>query len=582
MIILSLLSGVALFLFGMTLMGDGLQRIAGNSLERTLYKLTSTPIKGVLLGALVTAVIQSSSATTVMVVGFVNSGMMKVIQAIGVIMGANIGTSITGWILCLSYIDGGSGIATLLSTATISAIVAIVGIILKKFTKHSKYHHVGDIMLGFAILMMGMQTMSGAVAPLRQSEQFVSLLTAFKNPLLGILVGTVFTAILQSSSASIGILQALSMTGVITFGSAFPIVLGIGIGAAAPVLLSSIGTNKNGKRTALVYLIDDMMGMIIWGSVFYIAHAIVHFTFMDLTMTPVLVAALNSVYRILTVVVLMPFIKVIEKSVFMLVKDSDEDLEEQADFDLLEDRFLPIPQLALSQSHRAINGMATTACNNISRSINLLTTYTEESFNKVVKKEALLDKYEDKLGTYLMQLSKQSMNTQQTKETSKFLHSLGDYERLGDHAMNIAYCASEINEKHINFSEEAMAEISTINAAALEIVNLTVDAFKGDNVDTAVRVEPLREWIGELCSIAKTHHISRLQTGTCSIEHGFVLNDLMTNYERIAAHCSNIAAVVIECDTADLESHQFIKDMRHNRTGFYTECLDHYKVTYKF
>ncbi len=581
-IILSLLCGVALFLFGMSLMGDGLKQVAGNSLERTLYRLTSTPVKGVLLGALVTAVIQSSSATTVMVVGFVNSGMMKVAQAIGVIMGANIGTSITGWILCLSYIEGGSGIATLVSTTTISAVMAIVGIILKNFTKRSKYHHVGEIMLGFAILMVGMQTMSGAVSPLKESETFVSLLTSFNNPALGILVGVVFTAILQSSSAAIGILQALSMTGVITFGSAFPIVLGIGIGAACPVLLSAIGTNNNGKRTALVYLIDDLLGMIIWGSIFYILNAFVHFGFLGNIMSPVLIAAMNSVYRILTVIVLMPFIKYIEKLVFTLVKDTAEDLEDQADFDLLEERFLDYPELALSQCHKALNGMATQAMKNIMRSMDIQAEFSEERMAKISKKESLLDKYEDKLGTYLMQLSKHEMNSSQSAETAKFLHSLSDFERLGDHALNLSYCAREIEEKNIVFSGDAKHEMETMNKAMRKIVDDTTAAFIHDDVEIALKVEPFREWIGTLVKAMKKNHIDRLQKGECSIEQGFVYNDLIANYERIAAHCSNIAAVVIETDVKDIETHQYIKDMRAEKSGKYRQYFEEYQRDFNF
>lgn len=327
MIILTLLSGVALFLFGMSLMGDGLKSVAGNKLELVLYKLTSTPIKGLLLGTAVTAIIQSSSATTVMVVGFVNSGMMKVSQAIGIIMGANIGTSVTGWILCLSYIEGSSGIAQLLSTATISAIVAIIGIIFKMFVKKTTYKNVGDIMLGFAILMVGMQTMSGAVSPLKENPHFVNLLTTFENPFMGIIVGILFTAVLQSASASVGILQALSVTGSISFAAALPITMGIGVGAACPVLLSSIGTNRNGKRTALIYLLNDLFGMVFWSIVFYSVNAVVHFSFMDMTMRPVTVALMNSVFRMATILVLVPFISKIEKLVFWLIKEDPEDME---------------------------------------------------------------------------------------------------------------------------------------------------------------------------------------------------------------------------------------------------------------
>ena len=365
--ILSLLCGVSLFLFGMSLMGDGLKLAAGNKLEAFLYKMTNTPLKGVALGTGVTSVIQSSSATTVMVIGFVNSGMMKLKQAIGIIMGANIGTSITGWILCLSYIEGSNGIASVLSTATISAVVAVVGIIFRMFCKRTLHKNVGNIMLGFAILMTGMQMMSGAVSPLRESPMFIKMLTMFSNPIAGILVGIAFTAVLQSASATVGVLQALSVTGILTFASAFPIVLGIGVGAACPVLISAIGANKNGKRTALVYLINDLFGLILWSVIFYTVNAFVHFTFMDMTMTPVAIALLNTVFRLATVIVLFPFIPKIEKLVCWLVKDDKEDLEDEADFDLLEERLLNYPALAIAQCHRVMNGMSKKLRKNVNR-----------------------------------------------------------------------------------------------------------------------------------------------------------------------------------------------------------------------
>lgn len=578
-IILALLSGVALFLYGMTLMGDSLKQVAGAKLEKTLYKLTNTKLKGVLLGLVVTALIQSSSATTVMVVGFVNSGMMQLIQAISVIMGASIGTSITGWILCLSYIEGGNGIATLLSSATIAAIVAIAGISMKKFAKHSKYRHIGEIMLGFAILMVGMQTMSSAMSPLRTNETFLNILTLFNHPLVCILIGIAFTALLQSSSAAIGILQAISVTGVLTFTNTFPLVLGVGIGASAPVLLSSIGTNTNGKRTAFVYLIDDLLGVTIWGTIFYVVNAFVDLPFTSLTMTPILIAALNSCYRILTVLVLAPSMRIIEKIVTKIFKESADDLEEHADFDLLEERFLNYPELAISQSHKAMNGMAKTSMKNILRSIELLTVFDSDRFAKVEKKENLLDKYEDKLGTYLMQLSKHEMNTQQIKQTSEFLHSISDFERLGDHAYNIAKTANEINEKGIQFSPEAKQELIVIKKAINEIVVNTCTAFQEDNVATATKVEPLRAWISVLTREIKTKHVARLQAGTCSIDQGFVLNDLLTNYERIAAHCSNIAAVITELHMDDFESHHHIKDMRE-KDNYYKRYYEQYANTY--
>ena len=579
-LILTLLSGVALFLFGMSMMGDGLKRVAGNKLELVLYKLTSTPLKGILLGTAVTAIIQSSSATTVMVVGFVNSGMMKVAQAIGIIMGANIGTSVTGWILCLSYIDGSSGIAQLLSTATISAVVAIIGIIFKMFVKKTTYKNVGDIMLGFSILMVGMQTMSGAVSPLKESPQFVNLLTTFENPFMGILVGIAFTAVLQSASASVGILQALSMTGSISFAAALPITMGIGVGAACPVLLSSIGTNKNGKRTALIYLLNDLFGMIFWSIVFYTVNTFVHFPFMDMTMRPVTIALMNSVFRMATILVLVPFIGLIEKFVFWLVKDDPEELEDQADFDLLEERFLAYPALAITQSHTAMNGMAKKARKNLSRSFALLKDFSQEKYNKIQEKENLIDKYEDKLGTYLMQLTGQPMNSTQTQQVSEFLHTLSDFERLGDHAVNISKVALELAEKKISFSESAQYEISVLSASIREITDLTVDAFCTDSLEMAKKVEPLRELIGMLCNELKNRHITRLREGKCEFQQGFAFNDLLTNLERIAAHCSNVAVAMIETNSSEFDTHEYVKSVRHMRDEAYQECFNAYAEKY--
>ena len=579
-LILTLLSGVALFLFGMSMMGDGLKRVAGNKLELVLYKLTSTPLKGILLGTAVTAIIQSSSATTVMVVGFVNSGMMKVAQAIGIIMGANIGTSVTGWILCLSYIDGSSGIAQLLSTATISAVVAIIGIIFKMFVKKTTYKNVGDIMLGFSILMVGMQTMSGAVSPLKESSYFVNLLTTFENPFMGILVGIAFTAVLQSASASVGILQALSMTGSISFAASLPITMGIGVGAACPVLLSSIGTNKNGKRTALIYLLNDLFGMIFWSIVFYTVNAFMHFPFMDMNMRPVTIALMNSVFRMATILVLVPFIGLIEKFVFWLVKDDPEELEDQADFDLLEERFLAYPALAITQSHTAMNGMAKKARKNLSRSFALLKDFSQEKYNKIQEKENLIDKYEDKLGTYLMQLTGQPMNSTQTQQVSEFLHTLSDFERLGDHAVNISKVALELAEKKISFSESAQYEISVLSASIREITDLTVDAFCTDSLEMAKKVEPLRELIGMLCNELKNRHITRLREGKCEFQQGFAFNDLLTNLERIAAHCSNVAVAMIETNSSEFDTHEYVKSVRHMRDEAYQECFNAYAEKY--
>ncbi len=516
--VLSLLSGVALFLYGMLLMGDGLKMVAGNKLEKFLYRMTNTPLKGVALGAGVTCVIQSSSATTVMVIGFVNSMMMKLRQAISIIMGANIGTSITGWILCLSYIEGSKGWAAVLSTATISAIVAVVGIVLRMLGKRSVHRNIGNIMLGFAILMMGMQTMSGAVEPLRGNETFVSMLTVFSNPLMGILVGIAFTAVLQSASAAIGVLQALSATGILTFASAFPIVLGIGVGAACPVLISSVGANKNGKRTALIYLLNDLFGLIFWGTAFYTANWFLHFDFMNQIMTPVLIALLNTVFRVATVCVLFPFIPKLEKLVCMLVKDTQEELEEEADLELLEDRLVVYPALAMGQCQRVISGMAKKVRKNVNRAMNLLNDYQQERFEKVQRKEDLIDKYENRM----------------------------------------------------SFSEEALDELNVVMQAVREIMNITARAFTEADQKEADKVAPLGVVITHLCDELKHNHVIRLGSGDCGLEQGTIFNDILNSFSRIAAHCASIMSAMQKADEDSEDIHI------HNSTVYAGEGMVYY------
>ena len=553
--ILSLLSGVALFLYGMSVMGDSLKKVAGNKLELILYKLTSTPLKGILLGTAVTAIIQSSSATTVMVVGFVNSGMMKVAQSIGIIMGANIGTSVTGWILCLSYIEGSGGIAQLLSTATISAVVAIIGIIFRMVMKKDSYRHVGEIMLGFAILMTGMQTMSGAVTPLRESKVFIDMLTMFSNPIAGILVGIAFTAVLQSASATVGVLQALSVTGILTFSSAFPIILGIGVGASCPVLISAIGANKNGKRTALVYLLNDTFGMIIWSIAFYTINAFVHFDFMNNIMSPVAIALLNTVFRLVTVCILFPFINKLEKLVCLLVKDSAEELEDEADFDLLEERLINYPALAIAQCHRAMNGMSKKLRKNVNRAMNLLNDYQQDKYDKVQRKEDLIDKYESRLGEYLIQLTKREMNTAQTTQVSLYLHTINDFERIGDHASYIAHMANEMHDNHTQFSQAAWDELNIVMEAVREEINVTCNAFMKDDKEAAQRVAPLGAVITNLCDELKMHHVERLSKGECGLEEGTVFNDILNSFGRIAAHSASAMTALLKSGDTDADPH---------------------------
>mgnify|MGYP000665516616 FL=1 len=579
--VLSLLSGVALFLYGMALMGDSLKKVAGNKLELILYKLTNSPIKGLLLGTVVTAIIQSSSATTVMVVGFVNSGMMKVAQAIGIIMGANIGTSITGWILCLSYIDGSSGIAQLLSTATISAIVAIIGIIFRTFVKKKPYSDIGDIMLGFAILMFGMQTMSGAVTPLRESKVFIDMLTMFSNPIAGILVGIAFTAVLQSASATVGVLQALSVTGILTFSSAFPIILGIGVGASCPVLVSAIGANKNGKRTALVYLLNDTFGMLIWSIGFYTINAFVHFDFLDNIMSPVSIALLNTVFRLVTVCVLFPFINKLEKLVCWLVKDSAEELEDEADFDLLEERLLAYPALAIGQCHRAMSGMAKKLRKNVNRAMNLLNEYQQSKFDKVQKKEDLIDKYESRLGDYLIKLTKHEMNTAQTRQVSLYLHTINDFERIGDHASYIAYMSSDMHENKTQFSEDAWDELNVVMEAVREEINLTCKAFLENDKEMAQRVAPLGMVITTLCDELKMRHVERMSSGGCGLEEGTVFTDILNSFNRIAAHCASAMVALMNSDKENMDTHIHDSKVYPSDSAEYKTYLNEYNQKYE-
>ena len=577
--IVSLLGGIALFLFGMSLMGEGLKKVAGSRLELVLYKLSSTPLKGVLLGTGVTAVIQSSSATSVMVVGFVNSGMMKVKQAIGVIMGAILGTSVTGWILCLSSLEGGSGVVQLLSTEVLTGIVAVVGIILRMFTGKTSNRYVGEILLGFAVLMYGMSAMSGAVSPLRESEAFIRILTSFSNPILGILVGLAFTSVLQSASAAVGILQALAITGAVTFEVALPIVMGIAIGAAVPVLLSALGANLNGKRTAFIYLLIDVLGVLIWALLFYGANAIIHFTFLDAVMSSVSIALMNTLFRLATVIVLLPCIGLMEHMVELLFPDDGSAAEEQ-EMDRLEERFLQHPALSIEQSRLVTNSMAERAEGNLLMAVGLRNRWSDKDFRMVGETESVIDRYEDKLGTYLMKITSKSLSQSQSEEVSKYLHTISDFERISDHALNISEAAKEIHDKDLQFSPEACHELDVIESAVREILSIAVGAFVENDPQRAARVEPLEEIIDGLCDEMKSHHVDRLQSGSCTLNQGFVFNDLLTNYERVADHCSNIAVAIIELESDSFDTHEYLNSVRAMKSSSFARYYEEYKQEY--
>lgn len=577
--VISLLGGIALFLFGMSLMGEGLKKVAGSRLELVLYKLSSTPLKGVLLGTGVTAVIQSSSATSVMVVGFVNSGMMKVKQAIGVIMGAILGTSVTGWILCLSSLEGGSGVVQLLSTEVLTGIVAVVGIILRMFTGKTSNRYVGEILLGFAVLMYGMSAMSGAVSPLRESEAFIRILTSFSNPILGILVGLAFTSVLQSASAAVGILQALAITGAVTFEVALPIVMGIAIGAAVPVLLSALGANLNGKRTAFIYLLIDVLGVLIWALLFYGANAIIHFTFLDTVMSSVSIALMNTLFRLATVIVLLPCIGLMEHMVELLFPDDGSAAEEQ-EMDRLEERFLQHPALSIEQSRLVTNSMAERAEGNLLMAVGLRNHWSDKDFRMVGETESVIDRYEDKLGTYLMKITSKSLSQSQSEEVSKYLHTISDFERISDHALNISEAAKEIHDKDLQFSPEACHELDVIESAVREILSIAVGAFVENDPQRAARVEPLEEIIDGLCDEMKSHHVDRLQSGSCTLNLGFVFNDLLTNYERVADHCSNIAVAIIELESDSFDTHEYLNSVRAMKSSSFARYYEEYKQEY--
>ena len=563
----------------MTLMGEGLKKVAGSKLELVLYRLSGTPLKGLLLGTGVTAVIQSSSATSVMVVGFVNSGMMKTEQAISVIMGAIIGTSVTGWIICLSALQG-SGWVSLFSTSTLTTVVAVIGICLRMFSDRQQRRQVGDILLGFAVLMFGMQAMSSAVSPLRDSPAFVRFLTSFSNPILGVLAGAVFTSILQSASAAVGILQALSMTGAVTFSVAFPIILGIGIGAAVPVLLTALGARVEGRRTAFAYLAIQLAGAVICGTVFYLTDHFFDYPIKFVVLDQVGVAALNTVFRAVIAAVLLPLIPQLYKLVCAVVRENQEERLADVEFDRLDDRFLKHPPLAVEQSRLTVNAMAQAARENLERALGLIDSFSEAEARMVEKQEELIDTYEDRIGTYLTRLNSSELNREQNENVSKFLHALSDLERISDHAMNITETAREISEKNIVFTSNARQELSVLTAALREILETAVSSFIDNDINKAYRVEPLEERIDILCDEMKLRHIERVQMGKCSLSQGFVFNDLLTNIERVSDHCSNLAIAMIELEVNAYDTHGYLLDLKELRSHSFDELYQHFSEKY--
>lgn len=578
--ILVLLGGVALFLFGMELMGDGLKKVAGNKLEIILYKLSSTPVKGILLGTVVTAIIQSSSATSVMVVGFVNSEMMKLTQAIAVIMGAIIGTSVTGWIIALSSIEGASGALALLNTETLSAVVAVTGILMKMISKKRTVKQVGDIFLGFAVLMFGMKTMSGAVSGLKNEPAFVNVMTGFENPLLGIFAGIVITLILQSASASIGVLQALTSTGAISFASAFPMLLGISFGASLPVLMSGMSAGVEGKRTAFSYPIITGLGTAVVGAVFYALNAVIRFPFINEVQNPFSLALINTLIRLAMIAVAAPLMKFIAKAVIKLIKEDEFQKAQNRDFDRLEERFLNYPPLAVEQSRLVINNMAQKTKANFYNAVKLIPEFDEKGYDNIVRLENQVDKYEDRIGKYLMKITGRDLSKGLNDAVGEYLHCITDLERISDHAMNIAEHAREKKEKGIHFTDAAWNEIHVLTDAVSEIMATASKAFTDNSMELASRVEPLEEVIDGLIEEMKFHHIERLQKGECDVQRGYVFNDILTDLERVSDHCSNIAVAIIELRGEELLSHEYTDNIKNLHKNNFDEYYAEYREKY--
>lgn len=574
--VLKLLCGLALFLYGMNTMGDGLEKFSGGKLEKTLEKMTNSTFKGFLLGAAVTAVIQSSSATTVMVVGFVNSGIMKLRQAIGIIMGANVGTTITAWILSLSGIQGDSLVMQLLKPSSFSAVFAFVGIILLMFCKGDSKKNLGGIFVGFAVLMVGMNMMSDSVSGLGDNPAFTSILTAFNNPIFGILAGAVLTAVIQSSSASVGILQALSSTGSITYSMAIPIVMGQNIGTCVTALISCIGAKKNAKRAAFVHLYFNIIGTVVVCALFYGINAFMNFAFLNDVVNPANIAIVHTVFNLFVTAILLPFSKQLEKLAYITIRDKDED----SDIPFLDERFLNTPSIATERAVSMSSKMARLSEGTFLGSLEMVGDYEEKTALTIKENEDMIDTYEDVISTYLVKLSRQTLSESDSKKVQLVLHTIGDFERISDHAVNILKVAEEMREKKIKFSEEAQAGIDVMAAALIEILNNATLAFVNNDVELAAKVEPLEQVIDRLCDKLKEAHVRRLTNGECTIELGFVFSDLITVMERVSDHCSNIAIGVIEINRDGYEAHEYLHELKNSDDIQYNADYKEYKQKY--
>ena len=580
---LGFITGLAFFLYGMKVLGDGLEKMSGGKLESILEKLTSTPLRGILLGAGVTAIIQSSSATTVMVVGFVNSGIMRLEQGIGIIIGANLGTCITSWILSLSQISGTGFFIQLLKPAVFSPFLAVIGVVLLLFCKKEKKVNIGIILTGFSVLMIGMEWMSDSMSGLRDVPAFTGLMVKFSKPILGLLVGLVLTAIIQSSSASIGILQALAMTGIVSYATAIPIVIGQNIGTCATALLSSFGAKVNAKRAAMVHLLYNVISAVICMIAFYSINAFVHFGFMGTMASSVGVAVVHTVFNLFKLAILGPFSKQLGQLSCLIYRDkTEQEIETKEEYAVaeLDVRFLEKPALAMEHCRNVAVRMANLSKDTLLNSISLVSEFDKSLYDKVVANEELVDMYEDKLGTYLLKLSSKELSEQDSIKLSLFLHLIGDYERISDHALNIAQSAKEMNKKELFFSKKASAEIGVFADLLIEIIDTAVKAFEYNDVDLAANVEPMEEVADKLNKEIKKRHVKRLRKGKCTIELGFVLSDITTSFERIADHCSNIAVGVIQTREDGYESHEYLDTLDKGENTEFREKYLTYKERY--
>lgn len=582
--ILTMVGGLALFLYGMQTLGDGLSKASGGRMERILEKLTSSKIKAVLLGAAVTAVIQSSSAATVMVVGFVNSGIMKLSQAVGVIMGANIGTTVTSWLLSLSGIESGNFWIRLLKPSSFAPVLAIVGVFLLLFSGSGKKKNLAQIFVGFAVLMFGMETMSDAVKPLAEVPEVKNLFVLFSSPVPGLLAGVFLTALLQSSSASIGILQALCAAGAITYGSAVPIIMGQNIGTCVTALLSSVGTSPNARRAAVVHLYFNLIGTVVFMTLFYILHAAVGFSFMEQPAEAYGIAVVHSVFNIFAACLLLPFADGLEKLAYLTVKrDASENIKPrhvEADAKMLDSRFLDKPSLAMDQCRRVASHMAVTARESYMRTLDLLHQFDEAKAEEIGRMEEDTDRYEDMIGTYLLKLGGQRLSEKDSRTLMLFLESIGDFERISDHAAGIMEAYREMWEKEKKFSNKARVELDIFARAVANMMEMTLEIFDREDAALALEIQPLSQVIAELGAEVRTRHIRRLRKGKCTIEMGFLLADIVTGCERIAAHCSHIAVSVIEVREESLEIHGCMSAMRGNETEEQRQLYQGFKGKY--